>query len=217
VEKKMRISANIVETNDEINTMILEIMADHINDTLNIAMPKITTEIKELVAVSLREEPEYQSLLSGRLRAEFGLSDTNMVDNIIDKLVSTIDVSRSTVSYNKIGLVGGFTITMMKSDDMNGVIFTDIASVISNNGQHLPWLQWLLLEGNNAIVKNFDVKMGSYSQSRSGMAIMVSSRDNWRVPPEFVGTISNNWTTRAIDRIEDKIDILIENIIGALI
>ena len=140
-----------------------------------------------------------------------------MVDNIIDKLVSTIDVSRSTVSYNKIGLVGGFTITMMKSDDMNGVIFTDIASVISNNGQHLPWLQWLLLEGNNAIVKNFDVKMGSYSQSRSGMAIMVSSRDNWRVPPEFVGTISNNWTTRAIDRIEDKIDILIENIIGALI
>ena len=213
----MRISANIVETNSEINTMILEIMADHINDTLNIAMPKITTEIKELVALSLREEPEYQSLLSGRLRAEFGLSDTNMVDNIIDKLVSTIDVSRSTVSYNKIGLVGGFTITMMKSDDMNGVIFTDIASVISNKGQHLPWLQWLLLEGNNAIVKNFDVKMGSYSQSRSGMAIMVSSRDNWRVPPEFVGTISNNWTTRAIDRIEDKIYTLIENIIGALI
>ena len=80
----MRISANIVETNDEINTMILEIMADHINDTLNIAMPKITTEIKELVALSLREEPEYQSLLSGRLKAEFGLSDTNMVDNIID-------------------------------------------------------------------------------------------------------------------------------------
>ena len=213
----MRISANIVETNSEINTMILEIMADHINDTLNIAMPKITTEIKELVAVSLREEPEYQSLLSGRLKAEFGLSDTNMVDNIIDKLVSTIDVSRSTVSYNKIGLVGGFTITMMKSDDMNGVIFTDIASVISNNGQHLPWLQWLLLEGNNAIVKNFDVKMGSYSQSRSGMAIMVSSRDNWRVPPEFVGTISNNWTTRAIDRIEDKIYTLIQDIIEALI
>ena len=213
----MRISANIVETNDEINTMILEIMADHINDTLNIAMPKITTEIKELVAVSLREEPEYQSLLSGRLKAEFGLSDTNMVDNIIDKLVSTIEVSRSTVSYNRIGLVGGFTITMMKSDDMNGVIFTDIASVISNNGQHLPWLQWLLLEGNNAIVKNFDVKMGSYSQSRSGMAIMVSSRDNWRVPPEFVGTISNNWTTRAIDRIEDKIYTLIQDIIEALI
>ena len=213
----MRISANIVETNDEINTMILEIMADHINDTLNIAMPKITTEIKELVALSLREEPEYQSLLSGRLKAEFGLSDTNMVDNIIDKLVSTIDVSRPTVSYNKIGLVGGFTITMMKSDDMNGVIFTDIASVISNNGQHLPWLQWLLLEGNNAIVKNFDVKMGSYSQSRSGMAIMVSSRDNWRVPPEFVGTISNNWTTRAIDRIEDKIYTLIQDIIEALI
>ena len=213
----MRISANIVETNDEINTMVLEIMADHINDILNIAMPKITAEIKERVALSLKEEPEYQSLLSGRLRAEFGLSDTNMVDNIIDKLVSTIDVSRSRISYNKIGLVGGFTITMMKSDDMNGIIFTDIASVINSDGQHLPWLQWLLLEGNKAIVKNFDVKMGSYPQSRSGMAIMVSSKDHWRVPSEFVGTISNNWTTRAIDRIEDKIYSLIENIIGAII
>lgn len=42
---------------------------------------------------------------------------------------------------------------MMKSDDLGGVIYDDIANVTDNQGQSLPWLEWLLLRNNQAIIK----------------------------------------------------------------
>ena len=213
----MKFNIKLVESNSKIRTLILEQIKTVIEQALIKATDDVANSVKLLIQNSLRQEPEYISLMSGTLKAEFGIPDSSSIERVILAMTETLQIVSNPVTATTRGLSGGFSLTMMKSDDMNGVIFTDIASVISNNGQHLPWLQWLLLEGNNAIVKNFDVKMGSYSQSRSGMAIMVSSRDNWRVPPEFVGTISNNWTTRAIDRIEDKIYTLIQDIIEALI
>ena len=47
--------------------------------------------------------------------------------------------------------------------------------------------------------------MGPNKFSRSGMALMVESNKNWRVPSEFAGSPSNNWASRALDKIEDKI------------
>jgi len=64
----------------------------------------------------------------------------------------------------------------------------------------------LLLYGGQIIVRNYRVKMGSNRASRTGMAIMVESPgDSWRVPPEFAGTSNNNWVTRALSKIDDKI------------
>ena len=75
----------------------------------------------------------------------------------------------------------------------------------------MPWLEWLLLKGNQIIVRNYEVKIGSNSRSRSGDAIMISSSENWRVPPEFIGTNTNNWTTRALSKIEDELNSLIKS------
>ena len=93
---------------------------------------------------------------------------------------------------------------MTKSDDMDGVIYSENARVIDNDND-LPWLEWLLFKNNAPIVKNYNVKFGSSPYSRSGLAIMVPSSNNWRVPPEFAGSIRNNWTTRAISRAEPAV------------
>jgi hypothetical protein len=55
------------------------------------------------------------------------------------------------------------------------------------------------------LVKNFTVKIGPNKFSRTGMALMIDSNKNWKVPSEFAGSPSNNWATRALDKIEDKI------------
>jgi hypothetical protein len=40
-----------------------------------------------------------------------------------------------------------------------------------------------------------------------------STGSNWRVPPEFVGTQNNNWITRAISTIDNKVyDLMIKNL-----
>ena len=99
---------------------------------------------------------------------------------------------------------------MMKSDDLNGLIYTDFASVIDDDGYVLPWLEWLLLEGQSIIVKNYEVLYTKSASSRSGMALMQPSKSSWRVPSQFAGTEKNNWTTRAINSVEDNIYIIIQ-------
>lgn len=200
----MKLGLNILESTTDISKMILQQMASHLDSAISRSIPSISNELKLLVSQALRNQPEYSSLMAGTLKAEFGIPNSSVIESVIDALVETLTVVTNKVTIKGASLGGGFLMTMMKSDDMNGVIYTDIASTDAD-GKFLPWLQWLLLEGNNGIVQGYDIRYGSYSNSRTGMAIMVSSSSDWRVPSQFAGTSDNNWTTRAISSVEKDI------------
>ena len=85
-----------------------------------------------------------------------------------------------------------------------------MANVSDVKGYTLPWLEWLLLQNNSPIIKNYEVEYGASPYSRSGLGIMVPSDQDWRVPPEFAGSQDNNWTTRAVGRSEAQIYKLIQ-------
>lgn len=208
----MIIDLKIIETNTQIRQMILESIKEHVENAVNKSITPISSEIKALVLASLKTEPEYQSLIGGTLRLEFGIPDPGVVDEVINMMVDTLRVTKNPIKITNLGLSGGFIMTMIKSDDIDGIIHTDPATVTDNNkGYKLPWLDWLLLQANSPIVRNYEVKIGPNSQSRTGMAIMVESNKNWRVPPEFAGNAKDNWTTRAISRIENQLPKIFEN------
>jgi hypothetical protein len=106
---------------------------------------------------------------------------------------------------------------MIRAKDAGGVIGLDIAK-INDKGYSLPWLQWLLFEGNEVLIKNYKVEFRPNPNSRSGLAIMKpSSSSSWRVPPEFVGSEENNWITRAITRIENNVyDLIVKAVEGEI-
>lgn len=214
----MRYSVKLLDSTSSITAQILAALQENITQIINKALPRIETDLKNLVADALRQEPEYQSLLGGTLKAEFGISDSASVERIIEALTSTLNITQEQVEIGRNSLKGGFSITMMKSDDMDGVIFLDSASVVdTQRGYSLPWLEWLLYENNRPIVKNYLVDYTNSPYSRSGLAIMVPDDSNWRVPPQFAGSTRNNWTTRAISRIESNIyNTIISNIESVL-
>lgn len=202
----MKISLSLLESDSDIRKMILDEIIQTLQKALSSAARVLPDRIKNIVKDALKSEPEYQSLMSGNLRLEFGIADVSNVDLVINKLVDTLSLNIDTLKRSNNGVRGGITITMMKSDDFNGVISDESASVQdANKGYSLPWLEWLLLRGNQIIVRKYNVSFGSYPTSRSGGAVMVESNSSWRVPPEFAGTQSNNWTTRAIEKIEQNI------------
>lgn len=202
----MKFKLTLLDQQSDITKKILNALQQEISDVINKALPKITEDIKTIVADALRQEPEYVSLLSGTLKAEFGIAESSSVEKIVEALVNTISVQSNKIVISGNGLKGGFSLTMMKSDDMNGVIYLDSASVVDNQkGYVLPWLEWLLYENNRPIIKGYSVEYTSSPYSRSGLAIMVPDSTNWRVPPEFAGSTRNNWTTRAISRVENNI------------
>lgn len=209
----LKFSINLVETDTQIKKMILQALADDVNIVIKKSMSEIDTNLKRVVKEAIEKEPEYASLKSGQLRAELGISDPSNIDKVVSAIVEGSKITHSPVRPGQMGLIGGFQYNLIKSDDMGGVIFTDIGSVFDTKGYYLPWLQWLLYEGGRPLVKKFRVQMGPSKNSRSGMAIMVRDKSNWHVPPQFAGTITNNWITRAIDRLDNEIVNIIQTAI----
>jgi hypothetical protein len=172
---------------------------------------KILPKIRILLENALKQEPEYISLTNGQLRLEFGIPDASSIDDIVKKLSDSANISIQNSIIKNNGVSGGITLTALERTSMGGLINDRSAMVVDVKGYSLPWLQWLLYEGNKPIVKNYEVKIGPNPRSRTGMAIMVDSNKNWRVPAAFSGTVNNNWITRALDRISNDITKLIQD------
>lgn len=207
----MIIDLKILESNSQIRQSILDSIKNHIEQALNKSIGPISSEIKSVVSTALKTEPEYQSLIGGTLRIEFGISDISSVDLVIDQMVNTLNITKNPITITNLGLSGGFILTMIRSEDIDGIINSESASVITEKGIRLPWLEWLLLHSNKPIIRNYDVKIGPNPTSRTGMGIMVESSQSWRVPPEYAGTQQDNWTTRAISRVEYQLPKIFEN------
>lgn len=201
----MKFSLQLLDSDSEIRNFILQELKVIMDKTLVKTLTKCEPKIRVMLRAAIRNEPEYNSLINGDLRRQFGIEDTSSVDSVIDSVVNTSQLSINKVNIGSYGLNGGIRLTIMPSD-LSTIINDPSAFVVDNErGYSLPWLEWLLTKGGQIIVRNFEVKYGSNNKSRSGDALMIPSDINWRVPPQFAGTVSNNWITRALSMIEDKI------------
>lgn len=200
----MKYALKLIETDAAIYGLILQEIQKVLDPILNKAISGITTELKAVVASSLRNQPEYTSLMAGTLKAEFGLPDSSVVDSVINAMVDSLIITKQNITIkSKSGISGGLTLNMIRSDfsDIIGLEFANITT----EDYSLPWLKWLLLEGTSNIVNNYEVLYGPSPYSRSGLAIMKNSESDWSVPSRFSGTETDNWTTRAIRSIEKDI------------
>ena len=59
----------------------------------------------------------------------------------------------------------------------------------------LHWLDWLLKRGDNMIISNYQYNPQT-GLGRSGLGNMVGG-GSFRVPPQFSGTVDDNFITRA--------------------
>lgn len=203
------ISVKILESNDQIAYSILKALLPQVNDLLNKSFYKVKSDIVLLVQNAIVNSPEYGSLLSGTLQLEFGLPDSaSRVEQILS-FWKFIDVEYSKAKISSKKITGSFSISMIKSD-YSDVLNSSAATLLTEKGQQLNWLEWLLLFGDKTIIKEYNVEFGSNPRSRTGGAIMrVSSSGKWGVPPQFAGVASNNWITRAIDSVGDQINNLL--------
>ena len=207
----MRITAKILESDSYIRNQILTSIKDHMEQAFKKAVPALAKSIPQVVYKVIVDEPEYQSLLTGKLKYEFGIPSSALkVNEIINIWTKNIVINATPITMSSSGLRGGFNINMIK-DNYEDVLTSDSALVVDGLSQALlPWLEWLLLYGDKIIVRNYEVVVGPSPYSRTGLAIMKPSKQNWRVPPEFAGTKNSNWITRALEKLDTSIPDLIQ-------
>jgi hypothetical protein len=180
-------------------------------------------EVKLIVNDAIIASPEYGSLLSGDLLSQFGLPDPRIaVQSVIDAVVHAlrVEVLKPTPSS-----LGGLSVSILRDDfsdalSAEGATYVSV-SVAKGTSKTIPWLAWLLLEGDKIVLTGYEINLSAKGRaaSRTGSAIMVGERSPtsllpprksafrpWRVPPEFSGTISDNWLTRAIGNVSEQIN-----------
>lgn len=211
----MQLKVKLIQSNSAIRTAMLNALMSDVNQTVNKSLPTIETGIKNIVEQAIKTEPEYDSLIGGILRYEFGIADVTSVDKVIQLLVDTLTINKQPITITGAGLRGGFKVTMIGQADLSNAINSGYGVVTDlRRFYNLPWLKWLLLEGTRPIVKNYEVQLGANPESRTGYAVMIESEGvNWAVPAQFAGTASNNWITRALSRCEKNITKLIQQTI----
>lgn len=202
-----KFSLKLLDSNKEITKKILVAYAKEINIYLQQAAPKIRINIQKLLGDVLRDTREYESMtMHGSLQKELGLDyPVARLQSIIDVWLNSVRVDVTRVKATKNSFFGGLTISMIYADYADVTSLPD-ANVLTDKGEVLPWLSWLLEFGDRVIIYEYDVypKIGVRNTpgSRSGLGIMVKHKyKQWGVPTEFAGTPENNWVTRALGRI----------------
>jgi hypothetical protein len=211
----LRVTIELLESNTEIERKILQGIAIDFNTLMLSKISDIRNKIDVATVTFLKNSQTYTSLISGELAAHFGLPSFNrqtMVDNILRKIGQNIEIEFIPVKVRAGNFTGGANIQVLVKD------FSDIlsmieATIITEKGQILPWLEWVLTKGDKIIISEHDIRLVS-GKGRSGQAIMVkNSASAWRVPTAYSGVVGDNWLTRFFDLYQDAYLTIITNIL----
>lgn len=209
----MKYSIKILESKNEITNRILKALLPDIQKYMQTAINIMKVNLPFIIRDAITNTEEYSSLIGGKLKYEFGIPDPEIkIAGLLSVWSQNINISYSQPIIFKDQIKSSFSISMIRVD-FSDVLYTDYAKVYDiDRGYVLPWLEWLVLEGNKVIVKDHRVVFGGNRRSRTGFAIMRGdSGSAWKVPAQFAGTESDNWITRAIDSsIPDVYDLLEE-------
>ena len=214
----MAVNLKILETDAQITAKIRRVLIVDLNKRLVRSATKLGPKLRKIIKDSIQSQPEYISLRDGDLMIELGLVDgSNRLDSIIEHWIDSLIISLKPVRSVGSKLKGGIEIKAIKSD-YSDVLELSESVFTTEKGSDLRWLEWLLLEGDNAIILDYSIMYGNFKRSRTGGGIMVQRKgSSWRVPPEFSGTIDNNFVTRALDEASVEIeDTIVKTVLGDL-
>ena len=143
--------------------------------------------------------------ISGRDYYEMGVPDINQRLQSIIRIASqsfTIKVKVENLLTINIGILEDDYSQLLSLPES---IFPNISAKGSGV---LEWLRWILIEGNQPIVRDFEFVATPSRFSRTGGGIMLRG-GGWSVPPNLAGNVQDNILTRSLQNIEKDIEILV--------
>lgn len=196
----------LLDSSRKIEKNILAASEKEIKILFQRAKPKIESEIKQLIVEALSSCPEILSLKNGQLKYDFGLV-IDPSEEIIYAVANSAHVIFKNFRFTKQEVKNVFSI-YIQSSTFNNLLSLAVSNVITERGEVLPWLEWLLTAGDAVVILDYSVQYGPNTNSRTGNAIMVPD-GFFRVDPKYSGTVENNFITRALDKYSPKIEEII--------
>lgn len=212
-------SLSLVTTTASFKKRILKAMQKEITKKLSSKafQDDLRRDTKRILRESLMRQPEYLDMVAhdGKLRRELGVVDsTSAMDSLVRDWVNSTHVKIANPRIVGSMLVGSLVTIRAIQADYEDVINRAYASYITEDGDTIPWLEWLLKKGQSVLVTNYVVfrpnRHTSASRTATNTIMKKTAGGAWGVPEEYSGTLENNFATRAVmDAVKPIEDLII--------
>lgn len=210
----MSISLKLIDSNTKVAKDINKALALEINRLISKNTRIVQNKLKQRIPIWIKEQPEIASLGNdgqlGSLNSQFGL-EFGTSDSAISAIANAVADSTQ-VKITKVGqtLKGGVEFLIQPSSFSN-LLGLPQGVVRTKKGTNLHWLDWLLTKGSTVIISGYEYTPSF--EGRSGGGVM-SGGTVWRVPPQFAGTESNNFVTRALENRDKELAVILRELLN---
>lgn len=185
------------------NKKLAKGLITQVRQRYRVVYPQIKAVVKDYFSREMRTNfyanETVDSCINGILKGELGLEQpAASLEVILQRMLSTLTINVA-APKDQAGILR-ITVQAVK-DDLNDLIglaaasqdWTDYTGT-EIRGEPLPWLEWLLVEGNNVIISDY-IFRGDKQIGRSGeQAIMQEAEGKfWKVPSQYQGTLTDNF------------------------
>lgn len=152
-------------------------------------------KIRQLAASWVLDSPEMKSLVSrGDLWHELGIPGNQVdesVSDILDLVISSLNIEAREDKIKSSFVISTFF------GNVNNFANLPSGTYTTKKGTEMPWLKSLLLDGSKIIISDYRYSPQESENSRTGFGVMKRG-GFWRIPPEYSGTLNDNFITRAV-------------------
>ncbi len=192
----------IMASSSKIHDDIMKSYVKDINKHIRRAVPKIKRRLQPFVFNAIFNCPEMLSIRGGKLRIDLGVvSDPSY--QIAEAVAESVDVKITKFKYSGGSITGGARVNIQPTDNLNLLSLPD-STYITEKGEEIPWLDWLLSYGDKIIIVSYGVLYKS--GGRTGGGIMTQGNAPFQIDPRFSGTTSDNFITRALAKARNKLE-----------
>ena len=180
----------------------MQAIADHINSIAIKIAADVTETIKPLVYDAVHDCHEMQALRSSDLRAAMGLNPPQARDvskQIAESVSSSLIVESGKVTPKNLSTMISIYVQPAGLDNVLSVGGSTV-NYTSTEGKQvtIPWLDWLLTEGDRILVSGFSLELGQGLGRSWGGRMVETPTGSWRIEPQYAGTLTDNFVTRAL-------------------
>ena len=190
----MSISIKILDSVKTVEKNINIAMAAHVNSQVKKNASRIVNSAKQQVGMWIAEQPEMQSITGGDLAGHLGIPNNASAGLVLSVVEGVAMATQLKITKFDKKMRGSVELHFQPSHFAN-LLALPQSFISTEKNTKLHWLDWLLTQGNRAIIVGYEYVPQS-GKGRSGMGTMRAGKA-WRVPPEFAGYRDNNFITRA--------------------
>lgn len=212
----MGLEIKVIESTPRLLQRFMVAILPELNDFFRVKQGAIQDGVKKILEEAIKESFEYNDLLDGLRRAEFGLDNPqSRLDAVIQVWLDSVKTTIIPIIISGKNFKGGMEITAIQSSYLDVLALRE--SIVFSKGGQVPWLEWMLvgLSSPSTFIKNYTIIFKpTIRGSRSGHAIMAKSDNyDYRVPNELLGSQKDNWITRLISKMEPQLIAELERIL----